>query len=791
MKPSSSDRALATERGSIGTETNTCNIIYQITLIRMIAFEYFDFTRRRAHTSGPFRARGGAGRTFKAAVSGASLFAALALAAAGRAQQQQGNWQPASAMLIPRRLLTAAALEGKAYALGGCGSACFEPPLHNSTFEETRVEVYDPSSDTWVVKNPMPTILFGAAAVALKDKIYTLGGVLSGNVVQEYEPASDSWTLLQRMPTPRYGLAAVALDGKIYAIGGNGPSNAVEVYDPATDTWSSRAPLKTARVFLAAAVAGGKIYAIGGSPDCCGNSQTNVVEVYDPAADAEGWKTAAPLPMALQLSAAAGINDLIYTFGGFIPGSGVTGATFQYTPGIDAWTRQPDMPTPRDEAPAVVLNGDAFVLGGAVQCHCQALPQNEGFTPAPRPPPTPMADLAVDLTGGALSACAPARFRIAVTNHGPDPASGALVEDRFPPELSGIAWTCEAFGGARCGAKMGGGSDRIEERVNLPAGGSVVYEVSATLAASASGSLADVATVEPPAGVVDPQPNNNRSAFAAPIACTADLEVHSVAPPALVAGATAPYLVTVTNNGRCCATAAVLVVTLQAGLRLVSPLPSGCAASGGKLTCSLGTICPGQVKLVSASMGAPCGQPAGPVKSLAQVTSATCDPVLPNNSDSGLTQVAVVADYSIVKTASSAPTDAGSSFTYQLVVTNNGPSCPPGVTVVDAFSSALTGARWCLGSGCTPIPQGNLLAVVDLDRSASATFLATATLPLALCIGGPPVPQCTSLPISPYQCACTVSNTACVAAPAGVDPDPRNNCSTVTTVVLLVPRPPA
>jgi uncharacterized repeat protein (TIGR01451 family) len=565
----------------------------------------------------------------------------------------------------------------------------------------------------------------------------------------------------------------------------------VEVYDPATDTWRSRAPLKTARVFLAAAVAGGKIYAIGGSPDCCGNSQTDVVEVYDPAADQ--WTTAAPLPMALQLSAAVGIDDLIYTFGGFIPGSGVTGATFQYTPDRDAWTRQPDMPTPRDEAPAVVLGGDAFVLGGAVQCHCQALPHNEHFKPAPLQPhpKPPMADLAVDLTGGALSACAPARFRIAVTNHGPDPASGALVEDRFPPELSGIAWTCEAFGGARCGAKMGGGSDRIEERVKLPAGGIVIYEVSATLAASASGSLADAATVAPPAGVVDPQLDNNRSTFAAPIACAADLEVLTVAPSALVAGTTAPYSVMVTNHGPCAAAATVLVVTLQAGLEFVSPLPPGCTGGGGRLTCTFGTIGNGQENHVIATVGAPCDQPAGPIASLAQVTSATCDPVLLNNSQSNVTQVEVVADYAIVKAVSSVLVAAGSSLAYQLVVTNNGPSCPPGVTVVDAFAPALTGVQWCLGAGCTPTPQGNLLAVVDLAPLASATFLVTAKIPLAFCfnsVGGHFVPACTFLPISPPLCICgTVSNTACVAAPAGVDPDPRNNCSTVTTVVLLPP----
>jgi hypothetical protein len=56
----------------------------------------------------------------------------------------------------------------------------------------------------------MPVILYGAAAVAPGNgKIYTFGGVLSGNVVQQYDPQDDSWTLRRPMPTPRYGLAAV------------------------------------------------------------------------------------------------------------------------------------------------------------------------------------------------------------------------------------------------------------------------------------------------------------------------------------------------------------------------------------------------------------------------------------------------------------------------------------------------------------------------------------------------------------------------------------------------------
>ncbi len=780
----------------------------------MIAFIYSNFTSRRPRLPGPRPARAGAGRAIGAALSRTSLPAviapaalALALAAAGRAEARQGSWQRAPPMPTPRRLLAAAALDGKAYALGGCGSACFEPPLQTSAFEETRVEVYDPVANSWTARNPMPTILFGAAAVAPGNgKIYTLGGVLSGNVVQEYDPAADSWTLRRPMPTPRYGLAVVALDGKLYALGGSGPSNAMEVYDPATDTWSSRAPLPTARIFLAAAVAGGKVYAIGGSPDCCGGSQTDVVEVYDPATDR--WGTAAPLPVALQVSAAAGIGGLIYTFGGFIPGAGVQSTTLQYTPASDSWAEQAPMPTPRDQAPAVVLPGaGANVLGGAIHCHCQALAENERFTPNEL-----VADLTVELTPrGALDACTPVQLQIGVANHGPDAAAGTLVEDRFPPELTAITWTCEGFGGARCEAASGGGN--IEEQVDLPPGGSVTYEVSARLAASASGSLADTATISPPPGVVDPRPEDDTSTIAEPIAAAAaDLDLRSVAPPALTAGgATAPYLVAVTNRGPCVAEDTVLVLTLAAGLELLSPLPGGCTAGGpgnqASLTCRLGSMDPRREAQLSATVAAPCDQPAGPAVSLARATSATRDPFLGNNSQTGETQVAVVADYAIVKTVSCIPpvpapdaipeaggcTQAavGENLRYQLVVTNHGPSCPPGVTVADAFAPALTGTLWCAGAGCNPSRTGDLHAVVDLAPLASATFLATAGISPAFCGTSAPgvaPASCDLLPISPPTCLCgTVSNTASVLMPPGVlDPHPRNNASTVSTAALLV-----
>lgn len=446
-----------------------------------------------------------------------ALLGAALLAAAGPVVAQGDSWQEPSSLSIPRRLLAAAAAGGKIYTFGGCGSPCYAPPLHTSTTEERRVEVYDGQS--WTIKNRIPAIVFGAAAAAGDDHlIYLFGGYLTGNALWQYNPTSDSWSRKANLPTPRFGLAAVSLRGKIYVLGGsNGtsPSRALEVYDPLANTWQTKAPMPTARVFLGAAALGRKIYAVGGAPDCCGTSVTSVLEIYD--TDTDRWTSGAPLPVAQQVSAAAGVEGRIFTFGGFIPGAGVQGATFEYDPATNAWTAKAPMPLARDQAPAVVFGGQVHVLGGSVNCHCQALATHQSYTPDHEPPLK--ANLEIVKSDGVTQVrCGdPVEYQIEVTNLGPNAVVDAVVRDVFPSKLEDPAWTCSpTTPGARCAPA---GSESIDDRVDLPVGGKVHYEVSGTIGDNASGTIENVATVEPPTGIDDPDRSNNRSVDRNSIAC--------------------------------------------------------------------------------------------------------------------------------------------------------------------------------------------------------------------------------------------------------------------------------
>jgi uncharacterized repeat protein (TIGR01451 family) len=133
----------------------------------------------------------------------------------------------------------------------------------------------------------------------------------------------------------------------------------------------------------------------------------------------------------------------------------------------------------------------------------------------------PTADLSITIDDGMTEADPgdPVTYTITVTNNGPGDVAGATATDTFPPEITGISWTCLASGGATCTA---GGTGDINDSVDLPNGDSVTYTVQATLAAGAVGFVRNNASVALPSGTVDPNPGNNTATDGTFMAGTGD-----------------------------------------------------------------------------------------------------------------------------------------------------------------------------------------------------------------------------------------------------------------------------
>lgn len=137
--------------------------------------------------------------------------------------------------------------------------------------------------DSWNSKAPMHQARSGLGVIAVDNKIYAIGGALSGfkNVAgtnEQYDPATDTWVYKASMPTPRAYFAIAAYQNKIYCFGGvTGErlvdeksgfytaiySNAFEVYDTVTDTWTTKPPMpKGGGMHISAQEVNGKIYVI-------------------------------------------------------------------------------------------------------------------------------------------------------------------------------------------------------------------------------------------------------------------------------------------------------------------------------------------------------------------------------------------------------------------------------------------------------------------------------------------------------------------------------------------------
>jgi uncharacterized repeat protein (TIGR01451 family) len=169
----------------------------------------------------------------------------------------------------------------------------------------------------------------------------------------------------------------------------------------------------------------------------------------------------------------------------------------------------------------------AFNLGAAnkggvnapsIDIDNQARPANGGYDAGADEVPGPgggaQADLSISKTDSQISVYAgnPVTYTIVVRNSGPSAVIGATVTDAMPTALTGVTWTCSANGtGTSCGVGGSSGTGNINRAINLGTmvGNGVTFRVTGTVLATATGTLANTATVTAPTGTNDPNSANN------------------------------------------------------------------------------------------------------------------------------------------------------------------------------------------------------------------------------------------------------------------------------------------
>jgi len=305
--------------------------------------------------------------------------------------QAQGKWIKLAPFPEPAEELLGVAAAGKMYVF--CGLAPGWKPIG-------MVYEYDPPTDKWAKKKPMPVLTHHVAFTEYRGKIYAFGGFVlpaSGPAawtpvdnVWEYDPVADGWKALAPMPTKRGSPVAAAAGDKIYVIGGatTPPGSkettvhparphvsvgTVEEYDPATNTWRQRSAMPTPRNHATAGVVNGKIYVIGGRVGgafiTAGSSNIDIVEEYDPATDA--WSNVrARMPSARSAMASGVHGGRIYVTGGEGQNAQMM-YTFRaleaYDPASNRWTILPSLPVSRAGLAGAVVGNRLHMVSGAVQ----------------------------------------------------------------------------------------------------------------------------------------------------------------------------------------------------------------------------------------------------------------------------------------------------------------------------------------------------------------------------------------------------------------------------------------
>jgi uncharacterized repeat protein (TIGR01451 family) len=401
---------------------------------------------------------------------------------------------------------------------------------------------------------------------------------------------------------------------------------------------------------------------------------------------------------------------------------------------------------------------------------------------------TPKVDLGVSKTDGLTNATPGTEitYTITVSNAGPSTATNAAIVDNVPTSFTGVTWTCATTGaGASCATPSGAGN-AINTTATLPKSTTATITVKGTLdPATASGTqLKNIATATPIANVTDTNTTNNEGSDTDTVTPSVDLSIVKTASSAkVIPGSNITYTITVSNAGPSTATAAKITDNVPAPLTGVSwtcvaVAGSSCSAANGSAPTNAIdlpiTVAPGGSVTLTIVATVPSTTPASIVTNNVTVTPAngTTDTAGGNNNATVDTQIQSSADLRITKTNNVSSVTAGSATTYQIVVTNLGPSTVNGASIIDSLPSALTNANWtCVAAGTAaacgaPSGNGSISTTANLGLNATATFTIAATVNTTA--------------------TGTLSNTAIVNSPAATpDPATGNNSATDADPIAL------
>lgn len=260
-------------------------------------------------------------------------------------------------------------------------------------------------------------------------------------------------------------------------------------------------------------------------------------------------------------------------------------------------------------------------------------------------------------------------YTLTVTNDGPVDASGVLVTDTLPAQLSFLTSTpgspqC-SFTGGKLACAIG----------NLGPQSSKQVIISAQVSALASGSITNTAQVT--SSSTDPNLANNMAQDKTVVKpAEADLAIGLAASSNPVpAGQLLTYTLAITNSGPSSVAAFVVTDTLPSQVSFVSSSPTSpaCMDSAGQVICHLGSLSASASRKI-AILARVDDLATGMIANTAKVSSSISDPALQNNTRSIQTTVIDSADLKVQISADKTSVAFGDTLVYSITLDNLGPT---------------------------------------------------------------------------------------------------------------------
>jgi N-acetylneuraminic acid mutarotase len=299
---------------------------------------------------------------FRLMLAALLLVGTISLVTAQTSEVTHNTWTSGAAMLTPRVGAAFGVIKGNIYVVSGATTSAIV----------TNNEIYDVAKNSWTTGAPIPTARYVPAAAVVENILYVIGGCNSScasgggalTTVEAYDPATNSWSEKSPIPTATDSVYAVESKNIIYVVGGyvagSGRVPTLYSYNPATDTWAQEASMKVGKSNPATGYLGGIIVAGG-----LGNSGvTSDNELYSTAKNT--WKTIAAMPTALSASCFGVISGKFYVASG-TDNSGANPTVQAYTGGATkSWTTGLTAIPQAAVAPAsAVVKDRLFCIGGA------------------------------------------------------------------------------------------------------------------------------------------------------------------------------------------------------------------------------------------------------------------------------------------------------------------------------------------------------------------------------------------------------------------------------------------